>query len=123
MRYNVSKKYETKDSGKRYTEKSGFQRDTQEGKPRFNLLLPKGIPYKEQPMVRLAELLGRGASKYNDRNWEKADSKEALERAKESALRHLTQACCGETDEDHWAATMFNCIFAMTLEHKLKETK
>lgn len=113
--------FTTKDSGERYVEDSGFQRDTQEGKPRFYLLYPKGIPYNEQPMTRLAELLARGASKYNDRNWEQADSITALERAKESLLRHATQAVNDETDEDHYAAVMFNAIFCMTLEYKLKD--
>ena len=111
-------KFTTKDSGKRYTEESGFQRDTQAGKPRFWLLYPKGIPYADQPLTRVAELLSRGAEKYDSRNWEQADSETALERAKESAMRHLTQACCGEEDEDHFAAVVFNCIFAMTLEYK-----
>lgn len=117
------KKFETKDSGKRYKEESGFQRDTQEGKPTFNLMFPKDIPYTEQPITRLADLFARGAEKYDDRNWEKADSQEALERAKASMMRHATQALCGETDEDHYAAVMFNCIFAMTLEYKLNNDK
>ena len=114
----VKKKFETKDSGKRYSEDSGFQRDTQEDKPRFNLLLPKGIPYSEQPLTRFAELMSRGADKYNDRNWEKADSPEALERAKESLLRHAMQLCCDEEDEDHFAGVMFNAMFIATLKHK-----
>jgi len=115
------KKYTTKDSGNRYQEESGFQRDTQEGKARFYLLFPKDIPYSEQPMTRVAELLARGAEKYDDRNWEQADSETAMERAKESAMRHLTQACCGEEDEDHFAAVIFNCIFAMTLQYKMRD--
>ena len=116
----MTKNYKTKDSGKRYTEDTGFQRDTQEGKPRYYLMFPKGIPYNEQPMKRLADLFMRGASKYTDRNWELADSPEALERAKESLLRHAIQAVNGENDEDHYASTMFNAIFCMVLEWKLK---
>lgn len=116
-------KYKTEDSGKRYEEDSGFQRDTQEGKPRFNLLFPKDMPYKEQPLTRLAELMGRGAEKYDDRNWERADSEEALERAKESLLRHTIQTVTGETNEDHKAGIMFNTIFIIYLEWRLDNGK
>jgi hypothetical protein len=115
--------YETKDSEKRYVEESGFQRDTQEDKPQFGLLLPKGIPYKEQMITRWAELMTRGAKKYNSRNWEKANSQEALDRAKESLLRHAIQACTDEQDEDHLAATMFNAMFIATLQYKLRNKK
>ena len=115
--------YTTKDSGKRYTEESGFQRDTQENKPRFGLLMAKGIPYKEQLLTRWAELMARGAKKYNERNWEKANSQEALDRAKESLLRHAIQACNDEQDEDHLASVCFNANFIATLQYKLKHEK
>ena len=117
----MTKNFVTKDSGKRHTEDSGFQRDTQEGKPRFYLLFPKGLPYSEQPLTRLAELMARGAEKYDDRNWEKACSQEALDRAKESLLRHCIQAVNGEVDEDHYAAIMFNTMFCIKLEYELNK--
>lgn len=113
-------KFETKDSGKRYVEESGFQRDIQDDKPRFDLMFAKDVPYSDQMITRFAELLSRGAKKYNDRNWERADSDEAMDRAKSSMLRHCIQAVCDEQDEDHLAAVMFNVLFISTLQHKLK---
>ena len=117
----VKKQYITKDSGKRHEESNGYVRDTQEGKPRFNLMLIKGLPYEEQPLTLFAELLSRGAEKYNDRNWENACSEIALERAKESLLRHCVQACCGEEDEDHLSAIMFNAFLIRNIKIKLKK--
>lgn len=103
--------YVTKDSGERATFDSGMQRDTEAGKPRFDLMIPLDVPYEQQMITRLAGLLGRGAEKYNDRNWEKAtaDGPE-LARMKSSAFRHFMQWFCGETDEDHAAAVMFNLL-------------
>lgn len=102
--------YETKDSGKRAEFTNGGVRDTQEGKPRFDLLLPKNVPYLEQLLTRIALLMGRGAEKYEDRNWEQFADEEALQRAYSSAIRHLMQWVNGETDEDHAAAVFFNVM-------------
>lgn len=112
-------KFTTKDSGKRHEGENGFVRDTQEGKPRFDLMFIKDMPYSEQPITRLAELMARGAEKYNDRNWEQASSEESLARAKASLLRHAVQVVTDETDEDHEAAVMFNAMFVMMLRWKL----
>lgn len=103
-------RFETKDSGVRAEYDSGMVRDTQEGKARFELLLPLGVPYKDQFLVRVAELMARGAEKYDSRNWEKAVGDEEMERFKSSALRHLMQWAAGETDEDHAAAVVFNLL-------------
>jgi hypothetical protein len=100
--------FETKDSGKRAEFDSGMVRDTSEGKARFDLCLAKGVPYKEQMLTRFAELMQRGSIKYSARNWEQAESQEELDRFKESALRHMMQWFCGEVDEDHAAAVLFN---------------
>lgn len=100
--------FTTKDSGKRAEFEGGGVRDTQEGKPRFDLLLPVTVPYKHQMLTRFAALMGRGAEKYADRNWEQFSDREAYDRAKASALRHAVQWFTGETDEDHAAATTFN---------------
>lgn len=100
--------FETKDSGKRVSYDSGMVRDVQDEKPNFYLTLPKGVSYKDQMLTRFAELMTRGAEKYGDRNWEKANSQEELDRFKSSAFRHFIQWICGETDEDHAAAVMFN---------------
>jgi hypothetical protein len=113
--------YITKDSGKRHEESNGYVRDTQEDKPRFNLILLKDVPYTEQPLTLFAELLARGAEKYNDRNWENACNEPALERAKESLMRHCIQACCNEDDEDHLSAVCFNAFLIRNIKRKLQK--
>jgi hypothetical protein len=100
--------YETKDSGHHLEYDSGMRRDSQDGKPRFDLIRTKLQPYEEQMIYRYAMLLARGAEKYSARNWEEGDSEEELERAKASLLRHTEQLVAGETDEDHAAAVWFN---------------
>jgi hypothetical protein len=112
--------FETKDSGKREEYESGMVRDTEDGKPRFGLLLPEGVPYSEQMLTRFAALMARGAEKYTSRNWEKAQGAEELERYKSSALRHLVQWATDETDEDHAAAVMFNLLAGETVKYKLR---
>lgn len=111
--------FETKDSGEREEYASGMRRDTNQGKPRYDL-----IPI--MPLRRLAELYARGSEKYGDRNWELANSKEELQRFKASGLRHLYQWLNGETDEDHAIAVVWNIFAYLTIEEKLKnqpETK
>lgn len=110
----------TKDSGERAEFASGMVRDTDKGKARFDLLVAEGVPYKHQFLTRCAELMMRGAEKYNDRNWEKANSAEEVARMKSSAFRHFMQWFCGETDEDHAAAVIFNILAAETTEWKIK---
>ena len=116
-------RFVTKDSGQRATFDSGMQRDTQEGKPRFDLLFPEGVAYEDQFITRIASLMGRGAEKYDDRNWEKANSREELERMKSSAIRHFIQWVCGERDEDHAAATVFNLLAYETTASKITTTE
>jgi hypothetical protein len=113
-------RYATKDSGTREEYASGMVRDTEAGKPRFDLLLPEGVPYAEQFLTRVAELLARGADKYGDRNWEKGTGAEELRRALSSANRHFIQWMAGETDEDHAAAVFFNLLQAETLKFKMR---
>ena len=113
-------KFETKDSGKRQEFSTGMKRDTQDNKPRFDLLLPLDVPYEEQLLTRWAELMGRGAVKYDARNWEKASTVEELERFKSSAFRHFMQYMNGETDEDHCAAIIFNLMGMEYVKRKLK---
>ncbi len=91
----------TKDSGERQQFSTGMVRDTTKGKARFDLV------YK--PLLwRWAELMGRGAEKYGDRNWEKAATQEELDRFLQSAERHFQQYIRGDRDEDHAAAVIFN---------------
>lgn len=115
-------KFVTKDSGARAQFESGMVRDTQEGKARFDLLIPLDVPYEAQFMTRVAELLARGAEKYESRNWEQAAGEEELERFKASALRHLMQWVAGDTDEDHAAAVVFNLLGFETTKWKLENS-
>jgi hypothetical protein len=112
--------FETKDSGKRAKFDSGMQRDTAEGKPRFDLIMPEEMPYKEQMLYRWAMLLMRGSKKYKVRNWEQSNSKEELDRFKESAFRHFIQWFCGLEDEDHAAAVLFNIVGAEYTKWRMK---
>jgi len=114
--------YVTKDSGERVQFDGGMTRDTNSGKPRFDLTMPEGVPYNEQLITRFARLMARGAIKYNARNWEKAEGKEEFDRFKESAFRHFMQWYCDETDEDHAVAVLFNIMGAETVSYKLKNT-
>lgn len=98
----------------------GGMREPQDGKPRFDLLFPVGVPYEEQFLTRFAVHMAKGAAKYEDRNWEKFSDKEALERAKASALRHIMQWLSGETDEDHAAAVVFNLMAADHVKRKME---
>jgi hypothetical protein len=115
--------YVTKDSGARAEYASGMVRDTQDGKARFGLLRAEGVPFKDQFMTRVADLMTRGIEKYGTRNWEKADSKEEVDRFRESAERHLNQYLAGDTDEDHAAAVVFNLLAAETTEFKVKRAE
>lgn len=113
--------YETKDSGERAQFESGMQRDTQSGKPRFDLTQPKGVPFEEQLLTRFARLMGRGAEKYTERNWEQASGQEELDRFLASAFRHFMQWYHGERDEDHAAAVMFNLMGHEATFYKMKQ--
>jgi hypothetical protein len=106
--------YITKDSGKRYQQgDTGMVRDTDEGKPRFDLIIPEGIGYSETMLCRWAMLMTRGAEKYGERNWEKGAYPDAYHRARASALRHMLQWISGDTpEEDHSAAILFNVAAA-----------
>lgn len=100
------KNFITKDSGKRVDYPSGFRRDVTDNKPRYDL-----IP--GEMLKRLAMLYMRGAKKYGDNNWRKADpsSGEEMSRFKQSAWRHFIAWANGDDDEDHAMAVIFN-IFA-----------
>lgn len=112
----MAKKYITKDSGKRKKWDSGFNRDTDEGKLRYDL-----IPI--ELLERLAGLYTRGAVKYGDSNWQKADTQEEINRFKQSAWRHWMQFLAGENDEDHAVAVIWNIIaYEWHKEHK-KDSK
>lgn len=112
-------RYITKDSGKRVKFKSGMNRDTTEGKPRYDLII--GETQKDNLITRWAELMARGAEKYGERNWEKANSIEELNRFKASAWRHFVSAMQGDEEEDHYSATCFNLNAIIYLHEKLNK--
>ena len=117
----VNNKYKTKDSGKRTSFVSGMVRDVQEDKARFEFLIPLGQKYEDALITRWAMLMTRGADKYGDRNWEKANGVEEMNRFKSSAFRHFMQWFCDEDDEDHAAAVLFNINGYEYVKEKLNE--
>lgn len=98
--------FTVKDSGKREEYPTGMRRDTQEGKPRYDLTLPEKMT--NDMLTRWAIHMTKGAEKYGSRNWELASTREEAERFKASAFRHFIQWWKGDRDEDHAAATFFN---------------
>ena len=67
-------------------------------------------------MLDVAKHFENGALKYGERNWQKGIP---IGRYIDSALRHLMKDLAGETDEDHAAAFIWNCMCAAwTMEHK-----
>lgn len=106
----------TKDSGERQEYSTGMVRDTQTAKPRYDLV--------DWPMIkRWAALMERGAKKYGEHNWKKAETSEEADRFRASALRHCVQWFLGETDEDHGAAVYFNIGGYEMVKEKMKEER
>lgn len=101
----------TKDSGKRQRFDSGMVRDTQDGKPRYDL-----IPV--QSLKRLADLYTRGAIKYDDNNWQKG---QPYSRAYASLFRHVIAWREGDRSEDHLAAVAWNAFALMWYEENKPE--
>lgn len=90
---------------------SGSVRDSQRGKPRYDLI-PTG------PLRRLAELYAKGAEKYGERNWEKGQPDD---RIIASLLRHIYAYLDGvDPEEDHLAAVVFNAFALMYNQDKRK---
>jgi hypothetical protein len=102
-----------KDSGARQEFQTGAVRDTQESKPRFDL-----VPV--EPLERLANLYGAGAIKYGDWNWQKGMP---LLRMYASLLRHVFAWRNGDRTEDHLAAVVFNAFGIMWTEQAIKDGK
>jgi hypothetical protein len=68
---------------------------------------------------RYAALMMRGAIKYSEKNWMKAEGDAEFKRFKSSFCRHFKQYIKGELDEDHGAAVFFNLNGAEYVSHKL----
>jgi hypothetical protein len=94
--------YETKDSGARTEFEGGGVRDTEDDKVDYSLA------YDGPMFDRYAELMTRGAKKYEARNWMKFNDAAARDRAYRSLNRHFRQYIRGDQDEDHAAAIIFN---------------
>lgn len=105
----------TKDSGKREQFESGMVRDTQDDKPRYDLV-------DRAFLKRWAELMARGAKKYGENNWKKATTEAEFTRFQSSATRHLFQWLEGDASEDHAAAVAFNIAGAEMVAERLKNT-
>ena len=88
----------TKDSGEREQMETGSQRDSREGKGRYDLISPFA-------MERLAGVMERGAIKYEERNWELGQKQM---RYFDSAMRHMQRWLMGWQDEDHLAQALWN---------------
>lgn len=107
--------YVTKDSGERQTFSTGMVRDSGQKDLRPDLVFGPML-------IRWAELMGRGAAKYGERNWEKAETEEELARMKASAFRHFVQWFYGlAPEEDHAAAVFFNVSGAEHVKARLAE--
>lgn len=103
----MAEDFTVKDSGKRQEFASGMVRDTTDGKVDFARLF-------DGPLAdRYSAHLTKGGLKYPDLpdgtpNWMQANGQAELIRARKSAVRHFRQWLRGDTDEDHFAATVFN---------------
>ena len=98
------------DSGARQNFSTGSVRDTNEGKPRFDLISPIAE-------YRIAMHFANGAKKYGDDNWTKG---QPLRRYIESAKRHIFKLQMGCTDEDHEAAAIWNLMAFMHTKMMIK---
>lgn len=96
----MAKFTKVKDSGKREAFGTGSVRDTQEGKPRYDLITPLGLK-------RLAIHYANGATKYGEWNYTKG---QPSSRYMASLLRHAYAYCMGYRDEDHLAAIAWNAL-------------
>lgn len=85
---------------------TGALRDTHEGKSRTGLL-----PWHLFP--RLAKHYELGATKYGDGNWLLGQPKDTTF---DSLTRHLIAYRCGETDEDHLSAIIWNAFSMMHVD-------
>lgn len=100
---NNLRTFVTKDSGQRQEFETGMVRDTQEGKPRYDLIPTLALR-------RVADLYARGAEKYGDNNWHKG---QPFSRTLASLERHLHQFKQNDTEEDHLAAVVWNALALM----------
>lgn len=99
----MSQQFEIKDSGKREDFAGGAVRDTDDEKPRYDLIPPTALK-------RLAMHYANGAKKYTEHNWTKGIP---VSRCMASLMRHVFQFAMGDEDEDHAASIIFNVMCIM----------
>jgi hypothetical protein len=98
--------YVTHASGNHDIFDGGATRDSNEGKPRYDLMPPSALR-------RVAMVYARGATIRGAMNWAQGIP---VQRCVESAFRHLEQYRAGDTDEDHAAQAVWNLLTAMHFE-------
>lgn len=98
------------DSGKRQTFHTGSERDTSEGKGRFDLL-----PY--YALLKVAQHFEEGGKKYDCDNWRKG---QPLSRYFDSAMRHLAKFAMGFHDEPHLSAAVWNLVCFMETKKRIE---
>jgi len=92
--------FDVKDHGVRQEFDTGSKRDTQSGKPRYDLIPASTI-------TKLALHYGAGAEKYSAENWRKG---QPITRYMSSAERHFQYFKMGLTDENHLIACIWNLV-------------
>lgn len=92
---------------------SGAVRDSNAGKPRYDLISPFALRRLALQMMKGATPKDRGGFGYGPRNWEKGMS---IARMYESAERHLKDWALGKDGEDNLAAAVFNIMGIMHFE-------
>ena len=102
-----------KDGGDRTSFATGSQRDTQDGKPRPDLL-PVGA------QLRKAVIHMLGSIKYAERNWELGQPQSQF---LTSLFRHLYAWMLGDTSEDHLAQAGWNLDCLLDQEERLLRGK
>jgi len=103
--------YTVEVSGKTEQMPTGAQRDSQEGRGRFDLIPPG-------PIARLALVYERGAKAYGERNWEKGMK---FSRLLNSTLRHISKYMLGKKEEDHIVQAIWNLMAVAHFQDHLPE--
>lgn len=92
---------------------TGAVRDTDNGKPRMDLIPPEALE-------ALGHVLAEGAKHYGIRNWEKGIP---LSSFVASAERHRCKVMRGEHDEDHDRRWLWNVMAFVTIAERVKAGK
>ena len=92
---------------------SGFERNDAKGKPRYDLI-PIFV------LDELADLYAKGAEKFGENNWRKADSMEDYSSFEQSFCRHSIEFRAGAKNENHFAALIWNAIGMEYVKKQLK---